>query len=129
MLLASAALLAASAGAEAQSRFYARQTLQRTAASPAQTQPPAAQPTSCGAFVQNRLPPTDATYLRAARGATLDERLADAKTACQGAQATVCGYNDSSPAQGGGYTIYVSTAKGATSRFVRGTVYWAAECS
>jgi hypothetical protein len=117
-------------------RYFARENLTglaRSVATP--TPPPTPTPTptpartTCNAFQQNYLPPSNAQYLRAAVGSTLAARQADAKAACEAAKATVCAYNDSSPAQGGGYTIYIDTARPGTIRAAQGDVYWAAVCS
>ena len=117
-------------------RYFARENLtglsksvSTPAPAPTPTPTPAPIKTTCNAFQQNYLPPSGAQYLRAAVGSTLAARHADAKAACKTAKATVCAYNDSAPAQGGGYTIYIDTAKPGTIRAAQGDVYWAAVCS
>jgi len=132
-------LLATAAAPEAYAqRYFARENLtglSKSASTPAPTPTPTPTPTpapaktTCNAFQQNYLPPANAQYLRAAVGSTLAARHADAKAACETAKATVCAYNDSAPAQGGGYTIYIDTAKPGTIRAAQGDVYWAAVCS
>lgn len=131
LLLAGAITIVAAVPATAQSKYFARQNLTAAKAAATTTPPatPPPTPTSCGTMTQNYLPPSNAKYVRAAVGSTLAARLADAKTACQNAQATVCAYNDSAPAQGGGYTIYISTTKGDVVRYSQGDVYWAANCA
>lgn len=132
-IIAIAVLMGAMSGIANAQSYYARErltSLKPKAATPAPAPtPPPVQRTSCNAFSQNYLPPSNATYLRAAVGTTLAARQADAKNACETAGATVCGYNDSAPAKGGGYTIYVSTTKGEAVHYSQGDVYWGANCA
>lgn len=121
--------LAIPGAAQAQT-YYARERLSPLASPAAPVVPPAPTPkTTCGAFQQNHLASNSPTYLRAAVGATLAARQADAKAACEAAQATVCAYNDSAPAAGGGYTIYIDRTAPGSIRYAQSTVYYASICS